>query len=99
MRLIIAILLVLVTLPGGGELVESVAQMVEDAQDHDDGACEHACTPLRHHCSCHSTMSGQPAQRHIELGSLRTVRTSTFAFASIIDGRCAEPPPVRPPIA
>ena len=103
----IALALVLSITPGVVEVVESVAHLVAhlDLPHHEDGALdegecgEHTCTPLAHHCGCHSGMTAQLSYRKVDVGPLDTVGSvNPNAIARAI-GRAFDPPPLRPPIS
>jgi len=103
-RLLVTLILLFSITPGMSEVVETAVHVLahRDLPHHDADrdlpGSEHACTPLAHHCSCHSPMSAQAVSRtatpqrfiHITRPDLTSVRSWS--------GRASEPPPVRPPI-
>lgn len=104
-RLLIAIAVLLAVTPGMSEVVEAGVHMVahRDLPHHgaerDRGCGEHTCTPLAHHCSCHMTMSAQPAARDASHRPLRRAEPVGRFAPRPVFGRPCDPPALRPPIA
>jgi hypothetical protein len=103
-RFLLPILLLLSVTPGVAEVAESAVHLIVhgDLAHHDDeaaadGCGEHTCTPLAHHCGCHSAMAGQVATRVTTHDFCDVTRIDPNAVAAVF-GRACEPPPLRPPI-
>lgn len=104
MRLLVAILLLVATIPGGAELLEVAAHafthgdLPHHDEDSSDGCSEHVCTSLRHQCGCHSQMSAQVVVDRF-VTAPPTTKLLALCPITMFDGRSSEPPPLRPPIA
>lgn len=105
MKLLVAIVLLFSITPGMSEVVEVGAHLIVHADlprhesDADRGCSEQTCTPLAHHCGCHTTMSAQASSKvTIVITPADTTSIDPMAIASG-SGRACEPPPLRPPIA
>ena len=106
MRFVIALLLLFSVTPGVSEVFELATHVVlhGDLPHHEDADAiecdEHACTPLAHHCSCHTAMSAQTPARTIEKLAIppQVHAMSATAVGPDVLGRNGEPPPLRPPI-
>ena len=102
MRLAVALLLAILVCPGATEVVEVAVHAMLHGEGPDSGSetrdCEHACTPLRHQCSCHSSMSAQVTLWQARTVARGAVIISPFARSRRPVGRASEPPPLPPPI-
>jgi len=101
-RFLITIALLFSVTPGMSEVAEAAVHLIAhgDASHHDDaeqGCPEHSCTPLAHHCACHTTMSAQVATW---VGSPHFVGVTSYASPAAISeaGRPYEWSVLRPPI-
>lgn len=107
MRLLIAIALLFCITPGMSEVAEAAVHLITHADlphheadaDHGEGGGEHSCTPLAHHCSCHATMSAQPASRTMTTNTFSDITRIDPSYVATVFGRNCEPPPLRPPIS
>lgn len=101
-RFLIAIALLFSVTPGMSEVAEAAVHLIAhgDMSHHDDaeqGCPEHSCTPLAHHCACHTTMSAQVATwvgspTYVGVTSLQPLRATSGA------GQPYEWSVLRPPI-
>ena len=107
MRFWVALALLFSITPGVAEVFEAAVHVVvhADLPHHEAdleearGCSEHTCTPLAHHCSCHSTMSAQTSSRGQTSSSPVDVTHLDPVAVDAVFGRACEPPPLRPPIA
>jgi hypothetical protein len=104
-RLLIALALLVSISPGVSEVIEAGVHLVVHGDlphheaDSDRHCSEHTCTPLAHHCGCHSTMSAQPSVRTASPVSTGGVTRIDPTAVAAVFSRASEPPPLRPPIA
>lgn len=102
-RFLIAIALLFSITPGMSEVIEAGVHLVTHAdlphhESESERGCEHNCTPLAHHCSCHATMSAQTCTRVTTTASSNGMTKLDPAALAAVLGRVSEPPPLRPPI-
>jgi hypothetical protein len=114
LRKLLTLLLVVSLLPGLPEIVENLEHLLHDghlphseqhesekyAESHDDGHDEeHGCTPMSHHCGCHTSMLGILADGSPDLRRPPpTAEGRPFGTESTPLSR-ANAPPTPPPIA
>ena len=104
-RFLIAIALLFSITPGVSEVLETAAHLVAHADlphhdsDSERGCDEHSCTPLAHHCGCHSTMSAQTCSRASSTKLVDGLTKIDPTAIPAVFSRVSEPPPLRPPIA
>jgi hypothetical protein len=103
-RLLIILALLFSITPGMSEVVDAAVHVISHAdlphheRDKDGGCSEHTCTPLGHHCACHTTMAAQTSTRVIDVASTYETKLDPAAITAAF-GTVDEPPPLRPPIA
>ncbi|MCB9777686.1 MAG: hypothetical protein H6742_03905 [Alphaproteobacteria bacterium] len=114
LRKLLTLLLAVSLLPGLAEVVENVEHLLHDghlphseqhesvkhAESHDDGLDEeHGCTPMLHHCGCHTSMLGILTDGSLELRRPPpTAEGRPFGTESTPLSR-ANAPPTPPPNA
>lgn len=113
LRRFVALFVALALLPGWVELVENIEHLVHDghfahSEAHElaqaseaphEPIDEHGCTPVSHHCGCHTSVPGV-----IELPEATVLPRFVMSDAEppVREGRLlerAQAPPLRPPIA
>jgi hypothetical protein len=102
--LLVALALLFSITPGVSEVIESSVHLVMHGDlphhdgDPDEDCGEHTCTPLAHHCGCHTTMTAMAATK---VSTAATATAGTWVERAAVatqSGRVSEPPPLRPPI-
>src|SRR5262245_42525671 len=91
--------------PGMSEVIEAAVHLVghgdlphHEVSDEEGDCSEHTCTPLAHHCGCHTTMVAQTASKVVYSNTAGDVTQSDPCAIAAVFGRACEPPPLRPPI-
>lgn len=69
-RILLPLMAILAMMPGFGEAVEHLAELLEHGHaahtvvgEHDPLAAEHGCTPIQHQCPCHEAPPSSLVQR------------------------------------
>ena len=114
LRQLLAVGLMVSLLPGLVELVENIEHLLHDghlphsaqheqeqsAESHDDGLdAEHGCTPMAHHCGCHTSSPALLANAAPELGRAIDPAERRLVGTDETPTSRANAPPTRPPIA
>ncbi|MEJ7598412.1 MAG: hypothetical protein WKG01_10920 [Kofleriaceae bacterium] len=105
MRFLVAVALLLSVTPGMAEVIETTLHVIAhgDLPHHEElvaeqGCSEHTCTPLAHHCDCHTQMSAQTSLRVANVHAPRAITQLKQPALKTASDRTNEPPPLRPPI-
>lgn len=109
-RRFLVFVLILSILPGWPELLENVEHLLHDGhlahsaqhdeaadEGHDDVA-EHGCTPMAHHCGCHTSVLAVLQDPTVSESGKWTVPDTRGFWTEWSPLTRAIPPPTRPPI-